>query len=515
MRDSSPSDAEQAATDATGGAGAGRVSRRGFVDRSAKAAMGAMIVPRHVLGGPGWQAPSDQFNIAIVGVGGQGTENAQELGTEQIPAICDVHFGIVHRRVQERLNDRDGNPREKGVRWREQFLQARQYTDFRELLDREEGIDAVLIATPDHLHAPIAKAAMEAGKHVYVEKPLTFTVHEARRLAEIAARTGVVTQMGNQGHSGDSARLVNEWVRSGLIGDVTEVHIWTNRPIWPQGVRRPQPWEEGLNPGWYQQWHQGAISSLAADLMDAGYPMPTGLDWDLYLGPTTKEIPFHPVYHPFNWRGWVDFGVSALGDMGAHLVDHPYWALNLGWPAAVEATSTPWGGPADDPESFPLAMRAHYAFPARGSLPAVDLHWYDGGLMPPRPPMLPAEARLNREGGVMMVGDRGVLMHETYGRNPQLFPESLAREAEDVPQSFPRIEDTHQMNWVRACKEGGEASCPFDYAARLTEVMLLGVVALRTGQGRTIHYDGDAMRITNVEEANRFLTREYRDGWEV
>ncbi len=495
--------------------GGDQLSRRDFVGRTSALAAGAMIVPRHVLGGPGYQAPSDQLNIAIVGVGGQGTENAQEFGTEHIAAICDVDFGIVYRRVKERLVDNRGNPREKGERWQEQFMQTRKYTDYRELLDEGSDIDAVLIATPDHLHAPIAKAAMEAGKHVYVEKPLAFTPHECRVLAEVAARTGAVTQMGNQGHSGDGGRLVNEWVQAGVIGDVTEVHIWTNRPIWPQGIHRPARWEEGLNPGWYQQWHQGAILSLAADLMDAGYRKPVGLDWDLYLGPTTKEIPYHPVYHPFNWRGWVDFGVSALGDMGAHLVDHPYWALGLTYPTTIEATSTPWGGPSDDPASYPLAMRAHYEFPARDGMPPVDMHWYDGGLMPPRPPTLPDEVQLNRTGGVMYVGDRGILIHETYGRNPRLFPETLTAAAESVPQSYPRIEENHQMNWVKACKEGGEAVSPFDYAARLTEVMLLGIVALRTGQGRRIHYDAPNMRVTNVEEANRFLTREYRAGWEV
>ena len=226
-----------------------KLNRRDFVDRSSKLAMGAMIVPRHVLGGPGHQAPSDMLNLAIIGVGGQGTENAQEFGTEHIAAICDVDFGVVHRRVQERMTDGDGNPREKGHRWREQFLQARQHTDFRELLDREADLDAVLIATPDHLHASIAKAAMEAGKHVYVEKPLTYTVHEARALNEIAQRTGVVTQMGNQGHSEDGARQINEWVAAGILGDVTEVHIWTNRPIWPQGFQRPGRWDGGLNPG--------------------------------------------------------------------------------------------------------------------------------------------------------------------------------------------------------------------------------------------------------------------------
>ena len=490
------------------------VSRRTFVERGAKMAAGAVAAPRAALASSR-RPPSEKLNVGIVGVGGQGTENALELGSEHVTAICDVDFGVVHQRVQERLVDYDGNPSEKGRRWREQFLQARQYVDFREMLDQERELDAVVIATPDHLHAPVAKAAMEAGKHVYVEKPLTYTVHEARALARLAEETGVVTQMGNQGHSADSARLINEWVQAGVIGTVGEVHVWTNRPIWPQGVLRPGPWKEGLNPGWYQQWHQGAIHALAADVMDADYPLPHQMRWDLYLGPTTRDVPYHPVYHPFNWRGWVDFGASALGDMGAHLIDHPVWALGLTCPTRVEATSTPWGGSDDEPVSFPLAMRAHFEFPARGAAPPVDLHWYDGGLMPPRPGGLPSHVELEREGGVIFVGSRGILMHETYGRNPQLFPAHLADEAGDVEKRYPRIEESHQMNWVRACKEGGEASCPFDYGARLTEIMLLGIVALRTGQGRAIDYDAEAMRVVNADEANRYLTREYRDGWAV
>ncbi|MGI9627468.1 MAG: Gfo/Idh/MocA family protein [Longimicrobiales bacterium] len=492
-----------------------KLNRRTFISDTSKLAAGAMIVPRHVLGGPGYQAPSDTLNIAIIGVGGQGTENAQEMGSENVVAVCDVDFGIVGRRVVERLKDNEGKPREKGHRWQEQYRTARQYTDFRRLLDQESDVDAVVIATPDHLHAPIAKAAMQSGKHVYVEKPLTYTVHEARVLARVAEETGVVTQMGNQGHSHDDARLVNEWVQAGVIGPVHAVHIWTNRPIWPQGVLRPQPWTEGLNPGWYQQWHQGAIRSLAADLMHTGYNKPPNMDWAMYLGPVAKDLPYHPIYHPFNWRGWVDFGVSALGDMGAHLVDHPYWALDLDYPTSIEATSTPWGGPEEDPSSYPLAMAAHYNFPARGDQPPVKMSWYDGGLMPPRPEALPDDAELNRTGGVIFEGERGILMHETYGRNPKLFPASLQESADRVPKTHARIEATHQMNWVEACKGEAEATSPFSYAARLTEVMLLGIVALRTGQGRKILYDGPAMEITNVPEANQYLTRPYRDGWAV
>ena len=496
-----------------------KLTRRTFVDRGSKLAMGAMIVP-HVLGSSGCRA-SERLSIGIVGVGGQGTELALEFGDEHVAAVCDVDLGVVHRRVQERLTDNDGAPSKKGRRWREQFLSARQYVDFREMLDREEGLDAVVVATPDHTHANIAKAAMEAGKHVYVEKPLTYTVREARVLARVAEETGVVTQMGNQGHSSDDARRINEWVQAGVIGDVAEVHAWTNRPIWPQGVRRPARWEEGLNPKWYQQWHQDAILSLAADAMDAGYAEPHGMNWDLYLGPVVRDLPYHPVYHPHNWRGWVDFGTGALGDMGAHLLDHPVQALDLGFPDSVEATSSPWGGPDDDPHTFPLATRVHFRFPARpawpgrpNGLPAVDLHWYDGGLKPPRPTGLPDHVKLYPS-GVIFVGSEGFLVHGPTGGEPRVFPESLAQEAERVPEFYPRIKESHVANWVRACKEGGGASCPFDYGAKLTEVVLLGIVALRAGQGRKIEYDGATMRVTNVEEANKFLTRDYRDGWEV
>jgi predicted dehydrogenase len=486
------------------------ISRRAFVADGGKLAMGAMIVPRHVLGGVGYQAPSDTLNVAIVGAGGMGAENAQELGSENIIAVCDVDHGLVARKADERTRDGDGNPREKGVRWLEQYTSANKYEDFREMLARERDLDAVLIATPDHAHAPIAKACMEAGKHVYVQKPLTWSVGEARMLQELAAETGVVTQMGNQGHSGDDGRDVVEWIRAGVIGPVREVHIWTNRPIWPQGLPAPVMPEE--MPG-DDNWWPGSTNKRIAAGIAGDYQMPDTLNWDLHRCANAVDTPYHPIYHPFHWRGWTAFGVGALGDMGAHLIDHPYWALELGFPTSIEATSTPWGGPSANPVSYPVAMTVHYRFPRRGILPPVEMHWYDGGLMPPRPADLPSDVRMNREGGVIMVGERGVLMHETYGRNPKLFPEGLMDEAATVPQWLPRIEDSHEMNWVNACKGQGEATCPFSYAAPLTEVMVLGMVAVRAGQGHKIYYDGPNMRITNDEAANKYLTREYRPGF--
>ena len=494
----------------------GDVTRRNFVSTTSKLALGGMVVPRHVLGGHGYQAPSDTLNVAIVGAGGMGAENAQELGSENIVAVCDVDLELVMDKARERMTDGDGNPREKGHRWVEQCESATKYTRFDEMLERQRDIDAVLIATPDHTPAVIAAAAMKEGKHVYVQKPLTWSVHEARALQGLARTTGVVTQMGNQGHSSDDARLINEWVQAGVIGNVREVHVWTNRPIWGQGLLRPtaRPSDFNLNSP-DRSWWPGSIAEAHAWGLSGDFPVPGHLDWEQYLGPVARRVPYHPIYHPFHWRGWVDFGVGALGDMGAHLIDHPFWALNLGYPETIEATSTPWGGTADDPVSYPMATKVHYEFPRRGLMPSVSLHWYDGGLMPQRPELLPVDVELEPEGGVIFVGERGLLMHETYGRNPRLFPETLHEEAEVVPWRYDRIEDSHEMIWASACKEGREASCPFSYAAPLTEVMLLGLVALRTGQGVRLDYDGEAMRVTNSEVANRFLTREYRQGWSL
>jgi len=489
---------------------AGGTSRREFVATGSKLAFGAMIVPRHVLGGRGFRAPSDTLSIAIVGAGGMGGENATQLGTENIVAVCDVDFDYVARSARDKTTDGEGNPRPEGVRWKEQFERAAKYRDFRVMLERERGLDAVLIATPDHAHAPIARACMEAGKHVYVQKPLTSSVEEARMLRDLAAETGVVTQMGNQGHSMDDGRLVLEWIDAGIIGPVREVHVWTNRPIWPQGLPAPVMPDELPDDG---SWWPGSTNQrIAAGIAREG-PPPDSLDWDLYRCANAAATPYHPIYHPFHWRGWTAFGVGALGDMGAHLLDHPYWALDLGYPTHVEATSTPWGGPAEDPVSYPLAMTVHYRFPARGDRPGVDLHWYDGGLMPPRPAALPGDVELDREGGALLIGERGVLLHETYGLNPRLFPEGLMQWAETVPPSRGRPGGEHEMNWVRACKGEAEASCPFGYAGPLTEVMLLGIVALRAGQGRVIEYDGAAGRVTNDAAANDFLRREYRPGF--
>lgn len=494
--------------------------RRDFVKGVATAAVGAMIVPRRVLGGVGYQAPSDTLNVAIVGAGGMGMSNMTQLLGENIVAVCDVDFSYVERSLAGRLRPRNGNPPSaENLKLRDAYEKAEKFADFRQMLERRKDIDAVVVATPDHLHAVIAAAAMRAGKHVYVQKPLTYSVHEARALARIAAETKVTTQMGNQGHSMEGTRRINEIVAAGVIGPIREVHVWTDRPVryWAQGIPRPRPIDAAaitaspVAPQWNMRTVENAVLRAMADNPQTP---PAGMNWDLYLGPAA-EIAYHPAYHPFAWRGWIDFGVGALGDMGAHLLDQAYWSLDLGYPTSVEASSTPWGGPADNPATYPLAMTAQYEFAARGARPPVKLFWYDGGLMPPRPPFLPDDQTLPRGdgGGAVFIGEKGILTHETYGNNPTVFPAARAAEAEQVAKSFLRVATGHEVNWAQACKGQAQASSPFSYAAPLTEVMLLGIAALRAGQGRRFLYDGAQMRFTNAPEADRFLTREYRAGW--
>ena len=363
------------------------------------------------------------------------------------------------------------------------------------MFDAQKNIDAVVVATPDHHHAIVARMAMERGMHVYVQKPLTYTNHEGRRLLQLArANPKLVTQMGNQGHSGNDGRRVIELIRGGVIGPVREVHVWTNRPIWPQGIARPE-------------------ATLT----------PASLDWPLWLGPADVDWGYNENYAHFNWRGWLPFGNAAIGDMGAHLIDFPFWSLEPGLPTKVEVRHTRWGADIKVPGAtgptphagYPLACVAHYEFGHAKGGPLL-MTWYDGGLMPATPAAFPAGLKMNPDGGVLFVGSKGMLMHETYGEKPILIGEGLDEAAKSVPQSLPRIIgglEGHEMNWIRAIRGEEDISCPFEYAVPLNETMNLGLVAMRAEQ--PIEYDGAAGQITNAPDANRFLSRVYRKGWEL
>ncbi|QDE37921.1 Gfo/Idh/MocA family oxidoreductase [Luteibacter pinisoli] len=497
-----------------------KLSRRNFLAGTAIAATGLLIVPRHVLGGVGHTAPSDRLNIAGVGVGGMGGNNIRALASQNIVALCDVDWGYTDKnfhkmfadvgQMQAKLDKAPTAAKRKELQDRidqtrllaKKYDSIKRYTDFRRMLEQQKDIDAVVIATPDHLHATIASAAMALGKHVYVQKPLTWSVFEAREMARKARENPkLATQMGNQGHSTDDTRLIHEYIDAGAIGEVREVHAWTNRPLgyWPQGVPRPQtvPAPSATS------WDMDAVNARLANAMAGNYPKPQGLEWDLFLGPG-PEIDYHPLYHPFNWRGWVDWGMGALGDMGAHLIDSPFWSLDLGFPTSIETVSTPFNN-----ASYPTGTMTYYDFPARGEKPPVRLTWYDGNLLPPDLEALGAGQM--HDGGTLYVGSKGKLVHETYGDNPRLLPQSLHDAVGTPPKKFARVTTSHEMNWANACKGIGKTTSPFEYAAQLTEVMLLGIVALRTGH--RIEYDAQNMQVTNIPEANQFLRREYRAGW--
>jgi predicted dehydrogenase len=509
------------------------ISRRTFLTKVAAGSAACAIVPRHVLG-RGFTSPSDTLNVAGVGVGGMGRTNLINLASQNIVALCDVDWRYADKGFDrldldiERLKKRIELPAppppgeapvpfdpikaqarlDRMVKLKTEHLaRAKRYTDYRDMLEHQKDIDAVMVATPDHMHASIALAAMDLGKHVYVQKPLCWSIEEARKLSRRAKETKVATQMGNQGHSSNDGRTAVEYVWAGAIGEVREVHIWTNRPLgfWPQGVPRPELPKAGPEP---LRWSGRDVNTRLAAALSGDYPVPPGLAWDLFLGTAAANVDYHPIYHPFNWRGWTDWGVGAIGDMGAHLMDHSMWSLNLGLPTSVETVSTPFNG-----ASYPNATLTFYEFPARGPMPPVKLTWYDGGLKPNKPEEL-GDEELNKEGGALLIGSKGKLLHDTYGFKPRLLPSSLHDSFGKPPEKLPRIAgEAHEMNWVDAAKGKLEASCPFEYAARLTEVMLLGIVALRAG--KKIYYDGTNMRITNVLEANDYLRREYRQGWSI
>ena len=466
------------------------VSRRQFIYYSALAAGGTALTgyakprPRRV-------SPNDKLNIAGVGAGGKGGGDLRCCSDENIVALCDVSEA-------------------SAAATRKKFPQARFYKDFRVMLEKEKSIDAVDIATPDHMHAAIAAMAIKLGKHVYCQKPLTHDVYEARMLRELARKYKVATQMGNQGSASDGLRRAVEVVHSGLIGPVRQAYVWTNRPIWRQGMERP----EGTD------------------------PVPEGLDWDLWLG-TAPWRPYkaqwpesagggrRSVYQPFVWRGWLDFGTGALGDMACHTVNWPFRALNLEYPTEIEAESS---GLTKD--MYPNSSKIRFEFPARGDQPPVTLWWFDGGNKPPKEVTSNVATLLDKvsASGCVLVGDKGELFSPDDGDGDFRFFAKLKDEKEltrateheavkAIPQTIQRnlfkggTDERQHLEWIAACKGGAPAYSNFDVAAYLTEIMLLGCVALRTG--RKLEWDGPKMRAKNAPEASQYVRREYRKGWKL
>ena len=439
------------------------MSRRKFIGNTAVATAGLTILPTFVMGSAGHRAPSDKLNIAAVGVGGVGATNIMNCATENIVALCDTDWSYAAGTFKNYPN-------------------ARKYSDFRVMMDEMgDKIDAVIVATPDHTHAIVAAHAIQMGKHVYVQKPLTHSVYESRYLRELANKHKVATQMGNQGNSGDGIRQTCEWIWDGAIGDVTEVHAWTNRPIWPQGLERPTETPS----------------------------TPPTMYWDLFIGPAPWR-PYHPSYTPWNWRAWWDFGTGALGDMGCHIVDPAFWALKLGQPVSMQGSSTQV-----NTESAPVSEIVHYDFPDRGkigkvNLPPVRMTWYDGGLMPQRPEEL-AEGEImgDRNGGILFIGSKGKLISGCYGQNPRLLPMELDRDYKRPDPSLRRISNAmgggHEQDWIRACKESPdsrvETSSNFNYSGPLNEVIVMGNLAVRLQDlKRPLHWDGKNMKITNISD---------------
>lgn len=438
-----------------------KITRRKFIGTISVAIAGATILPSKVIAGLGHKPPSDKLNIAGIGVGGKGYTNLRNMETENIVALCDVDWDYAGKNSFKR------------------WPLAKKYTDFREMFDTQKDIDAVMIATPDHTHALPAIFAMREGMHAFVQKPLTHSVYESRILRETASRYQVATQMGNQGNSAEGIRQICEWIWAGTIGEVSHVDAWTNRPIWPQGLQRPEK----------------------------GKRIPKTLSWDLFIGPAQYRD-YHPVYTPWNWRGWWDFGTGALGDMACHIMDPIFKSLLLEYPTTVQGSSTPV-----NTESPPNAEFVQYEFPRRDNLPKVGMpevsvHWYDGGLMPPRPDELDTGEQMgDNGGGCIFYGTKGKIMCGTYAKNPTLLPTKKMVDFEEPQKTIRRISDAmeggHEQDWIRACKEDKssrmEASSNFAYSGPLNEMVVMGVLAVRLQSlQRKLIWDGPNMRFTNI-----------------
>lgn len=459
------------------------ISRRKFMQTGA-AATAFTIVPRHVLGGPGFTAPSEQVHVALIGAGGRGFQNAKELMKIDGVTITDIvdpakrwdlkdfyYKGAAGRLpVAEAVNEHYSSDKHQH--------QCRLHQDFRKFFDDAKDVDAILCATPDHLHASVSLRAMREGKHVYCEKPLTHNVAEARMVSKVANETKVATQLGNQQHSGEHVRTIVEMIRGGAIGKVREVHVWVPATRWnPQLGGRPTE----------------------------GMPVPQGLDWNLWLGPR-KAVDFHSAYAPVGWRDFWDFGLGAMGDFGCHDLDAAVWALNLATPTSVEMHPAGYM----DSNIVPFGELGYFEFAARGDRPPVKITWYSGGLKPEKPESMKDRAFPGR--GALFVGDKGHLLNDPYGNGPQLLEPELKQDFQ-MPEPTLAKTNGHHQDWIDAARGGPAASSNFEVGAHLTEITLLGVVALRLG--KKIHWDHANLKVANSDEADVLINGEYRDGWEL
>jgi predicted dehydrogenase len=439
------------------------LNRRQFLKAStlATAATAFHIVPRHVLGA-GVKPPSEKLNIAGIGVGGQGAGDLKEMAVENIVALCDIDS-------------------KKAANTFKTYPKAVVYKDYRVMLEKQKDIEAVMIATPDHMHAPITLAALRSGKHVYVEKPMAHSIEECRVMTKVAKETGLVTQMGNNGHAGEGLRQTREWIMAGAIGTIREIHCWSDRPgkFWKQDLDRPT--EE--------------------------VPVPPELDWNLFIGCAPMR-PYNPVYHPRAWRGWFDFGTGAMGDMAIHNMDPAFYALDLGDPIATEAQTSPL-----KKETYPSWQIITYEFAAKGDRPAFKLKWYDGGKMPPAPKDCEGQYNIG-DNGIYFVGDKGTMVCGGWAGAPRLFPAARRKEFELPKPSIPRSIG-HRQEWMAACKAGRpeDSKAGFTYSGPYTEALLVGNLAVRLQ--KRIEWDAANMKATNAPEADRLIRKTYRAGFGI
>lgn len=448
------------------------LDRRKFLS-TAGAAAAFTIVPNHVLGTAASRPASEKLNLAGIGIGGMGGGNLNACSSENIVALCDVDDKYAAGTFGK-------------------YPQAKRYRDYRVMLDKEDrNIDAVVIATPDHTHAVIGMECIRRRKHVYLQKPLAHSIYEVRALTEAAREAKVQTQMGNQGRSADEMRILYEWIQDGAIGPVREVYAWSDRPV-------------GGDP-----WSDFPVMARPKERP----PVPSTLDWDLWLGPAPYR-PYHPVYCPTTWRGWWDFGTGALGDMGCHILDPAFYALKLGHPRRVEATTTHCD-PEVAAETYSRASIVRYEFPARGGMPPVKLTWFDGRLLPPRPRELESGRRLPGN-GALLIGEKGTIMHGSHGASGvRIIPEAKMRAYQRPVPSLPRVprgSAGHEQDWIRACKDGKPASSTFDYGGPLTEMVLLGVLAMRL-KDTPLEWDPEGLKATNCDEADPYIRPAFREGW--